>query len=116
MGSGIIILAIAGLGVVAVWYFQSRPARTSPEDVAAVLRSLRNRTIADTDWDHFVSVKIKNPHLEAARREVVAMWVEGSPFMISGSVNPSDLNAKGVARLDMLISEVETLCRRTGVQ
>jgi len=110
MSSSLTFAAFVLLGLVAFWYFNTRPANASAESVAGLLRALRQGTVSSRDWDNFISVKIGDPRLEAIRQQVVAMWVEDSPFLIAGSMNPSDLTAEGVANLDKLIADVEKLC------
>jgi len=80
---------------------------TSKEEVRDTLIALRNRTISDAEWDYFSSVQIADPSLEAIRLRVLELWVHDSIYMLRGSMDPRDLNPKGVAVIDELISKLE---------
>lgn len=83
-----------------------RANRTSDE-VIDLLNALIKRTISDAEWDDFISVKIIDPKLEKVRYHVEGIWVENSPFMITGSIDPRDLNPKGVTEIRKLIDSIQ---------
>lgn len=82
-------------------------ANRSPEEVIELLEAILRRTVSDVDWDDFVSVKIVNPELEKVRERVEEIWTENSPYRIEGSIDPTDLNPKGVAEIRRLINSIK---------
>lgn len=80
----------------------------TPDQVLDILISLLDKTISDGEWDSFLSVKIINSDLEKIRLHVEKMWVEDSPYMIKGSIDPTDLNSKGVEKIKQLIVIVKS--------
>lgn len=81
----------------------------SVDEVTLLLESIRNRTITDAEWDSFVSETVCDPRLEKIRQEVEKMWTEDSPFIVPKSLDPTDLNPKGIARINQLIDSVNSL-------
>lgn len=82
-------------------------ANRSPEEVIDLLESILDRTISDREWDDFVSVKIVDPELEQVRRRVEELWTEDSPYRVRGSLDPADLNPKGVGEIRRLIDSIK---------
>ena len=82
-------------------------ANTTAEEVVELLHELLNKTISSEDWDYFISVKIIDPKLEKIRERVVEMWTENSPYMVPGSIDPTDLNQRGVAEIRKLIASIQ---------
>ncbi|MCB1678803.1 MAG: hypothetical protein KDI16_08985 [Halioglobus sp.] len=85
------------------WLFRENLTR---EEVIDLLEAILNKTISDEDWDQFVTVQLVDPDLEKVRFRVEEMWVENSPFMVKGSIDPTDLNSKGVAEIKRLIDSI----------
>lgn len=85
-------------------------ANRSQVEVVNLLESILSRTISDEDWDDFISVKIADRELEKVRERIEEMWIEGSPYMVTGSLNPTDLNPKGVAEIKRLIDSIRDQC------
>lgn len=83
-------------------------ANRSPEEVIDLLESILDRTISDREWDDCVSVKIVDPELEQVRRRVEELWTEDSPYRVRGSLDPTDLNPKGVGEIRRLIASITT--------
>lgn len=82
-------------------------ANTTAEEVVELLHELLNKTISSEDWDYFISVKIIDPKLEKIRERVVEMWTENSPNMVPSSIDPTDLNQRGVAEIRKLIASIQ---------
>jgi hypothetical protein len=82
-------------------------ANRTPEEVIDLLQAILNRTISDEEWDSFVSVKIADPNLERVRMRIEELWVEDSEYRVPGSINPTDLNPKGVAEILSLIDSIK---------
>lgn len=82
-------------------------ANRSPEEVVELLEAILKRTISDVDWDDFISVKIVDPELEKVRERVEEIWTEDSPYRVEGSIDPTDLNPKGVAEIRRLIDSIQ---------
>ena len=82
-------------------------ANTTAEEVVELLHELLNKTISSEDWDYFISVKIIDPKLEKIRERVVEMWTENSPYMVPSSIDPTDLNQRGVAEIRKLIASIQ---------
>ena len=84
-------------------YYKSR----SEGEVIKILNSLIDRTISDEDFDDFISVKCIEPELEKVRIRLEELWVEGSPYYIDKSIDPRDLNQKGILEIKGLIKQIE---------
>ena len=82
-----------------------RVDRTADE-VIEVLNALQNKTISGEEWDYFISVTIIDPELERVRERVSEMWVENSPYMVPSSLDPTELNNKGIAEIRKLIASI----------
>ena len=82
-------------------------ADRSPEEVVELLEAILKRTISDVDWDDFISVKIVDPELEKVRERVEEIWTEDSPYRVEDSIDPTDLNPKGVAEIRRLIDSIQ---------
>lgn len=82
-------------------------ANRSPEEVAELLEAILKRTISDVDWDESISVKIVDPELEKVRERVEEIWTEDSLYRVEGSIEPTDLNSKGVAEIRRLIDSIQ---------
>ena len=82
-------------------------ASRSSDEVVELLNAILKRTISDEDWDDFISVKIIDPELEKVRERVEEIWTEDSPYRITDSINPTDLNPKGVAEIRRLIDSIQ---------
>ena len=83
-----------------------RADRTADE-VLGVLNALLNKTISSEEWDYFISVTIIDPELERIRKRVSEIWVENSPYMVPGSIDPTDLNQKGIAEIRKLVASIK---------
>lgn len=83
-----------------------RVSRT-PEEVIELLNALLNKTITSEDWDYFISVKIVDPELEKIRDSVEGMWTHDSPYMLPGTMDPTDLNQKGIAEIKKMIASLQ---------
>lgn len=81
-------------------------ADRQPDEVARLLRALLDRSISDEEWDDFMSVKIVDPELECIRERMEEIWVENSPYMVFGSVDPRDLNPHGVTEIHKLLESL----------
>ena len=79
----------------------------APEEVVELLEALLDRTLSSEDWDYFVSVELDDPELEKIRMRTVEMWYVKSPYRISGSIDPSDLNVYGIAEVRKLIDSIK---------
>ncbi len=66
-------------------------ADTSPEGLIKTLESLLDGSISSKDWGYLISMKTLNPELETLRQRAEAIWVEDSPLMLEGTMNPSAL-------------------------
>lgn len=84
-------------------------ANRSPEEVIELLETILKRTISDLDWDDFISVKVIDPELEKVRERVEEIWTEDSPYRVEGSIDPTDLNPKGVAEIRKLIDSIKRI-------
>lgn len=87
-------------------------ANRSPEEVIELLEAILKRTISDVDWDDFISVKVIDPELEKVRERVEEIWTEDSPYRVEGSIDPTDLNPKGVAEIRKLIDSIKRITGR----
>jgi len=75
----------------------------TPEDVVELLESVLDGTLSDVDWDDFISIEIADPRLERVRGRMQEIWTADSPYMVQGSMDPCDLNPKGVTEVKQLI-------------
>ena len=66
----------------------------TPEEVVEILDLLIQRNLSDADCDDFISIKIKDSFLEAVRCEVEGLWVENSPYLEPGAIDPNRLRIK----------------------
>ena len=82
-------------------------AEWTADEVVELLNSLLDRTLSSEDWDYFISVKIADPELEGIRERMAEIWVVNSPYMLPGSMNPKDLNQKGVDEIKKLITSIK---------
>lgn len=89
------------------WFRKLFRQDLSKPEFVEILESILNRTISDADWDYFVSVRIEDDELEAARSEIEAMWQHKSEYLVPGSVNPTDLTPKGVDKIRGIIDALE---------
>jgi len=83
-----------------------RTDRTN-EEVVELLDSILDRTISDEDWDNFISIKIVDPDLEKVRQRVEEIWTENSPYKVPHTIDPTDLNPKGVTEIKKLIDSIQ---------
>jgi hypothetical protein len=83
-----------------------RVNRTSDE-VVELLNAVLKRNISDEDWDDFISVKIVDPKLEKIRERVEEIWTQDSPYRVSGSFDPTDLNPRGITEIRKLIDSIK---------
>lgn len=84
-------------------------ANRSSEEVVELLNAILKRTISDENWDVFISVKIIDPELEKVRARVEELWVHDSPYRVARSIDPTDLNQKGVAEIKRLIDSLQKI-------
>ena len=95
--------------IAAFVYWNSRPRVCRPEEISKVLQLLLDGDLDDMAWDYFVSVKVRDPELEAIRCEAVSMWTEGSRFMQPGEINPCCLNDLGRQKVRELLQQCKGL-------
>jgi len=81
-------------------------ADRSGEEVCDLLNAILNRSITDEEWDDFISIKIIDPKLEKIRDRMEEIWTEKSVYRIAESIDPADLNPKGVAEVRRLIESI----------
>jgi hypothetical protein len=72
-----------------------------------LLNAILDKTIFDEDWDNFISIKIVNPELEKVRQRVEEIWTYNSPYRVSHSIDPTDLNPRGVTEIQRLIDSIQ---------
>ncbi len=84
-----------------------RPVKRSSADVASVLRALLDGRLDHKEWDFFVCVAIRDPRLESIRNRCAELWVEGSPYLESGEIDPTKLSELGRREVEKLLRECE---------
>jgi hypothetical protein len=78
------------------------------KEVKALLESWVSGNIDSYEWDYFISVKSKNPRLEAIRQECGEIWVSGSPYLETPHRITLTLSKLGVEKVRKLIAELES--------
>lgn len=82
----------------------------TPEEVVEILDLLIQRNLSDTDWDDFTSIKIKDGFLESVRFEMEGLWVENSPYLEPGAIDPNRLSGLGREK----VRELSFKCEKYG--
>ncbi len=107
----VIAAAIVFAIVILLLAINRKPIDRSPEDVAAILRSLINGSLSSAEWDYFVSVGIRNPALENIRVRCIELWKKDSPYLKAGAIDPTELSELGIKQIQELQKECEEIKR-----
>ncbi|HMI97736.1 MAG TPA: hypothetical protein VK479_14575 [Micropepsaceae bacterium] len=83
-----------------LWLFGLQRAKRTPQEVAAYLKDFMDGTEDDYDWDDFEAVPIKDPRLDAIRKEAMSVKLP--------------IDASGRAKLAELLARTEDLAAHNG--
>ena len=79
--------------------------------VVEVLDALLHGSLGSPEWDSFISEPITDACLEYVRKEMEAVWVQDSPYLETGAIDPNHLSELGKQRVAFLLDQ----CRNYGL-